>query len=533
MRIVDLLVIFISIERVNGYDNYPLAPNALFEPRINVTTYSGQAGLFEDVAGIRFDAHYNGAFGIAFDKLEQYAFISSNDGKRIRKLSLFTSQAGLDVTGSNIDTFVRPLTGAFSETHSWHYPMGMVVDSLNANLYVGDRHLIAKVITDNTNQNPFNELYQVLEICGSYASGNVVGNGTFSRLFEPRFIAIDNSNTYLYASETLNYQLRRVDLSSAPLYNSDIYITFGTGLETNGIVLSTAGDFIYATATSLNGLWKIPVVSSLPIQISACVFLNTPSGTNPGNTFASGQLKDGPLSTSQWFSPGAIAIDSHDNLYVMDQWQSGSSKVRLTYSQGFNSAIRRVSTTHSFVTTLAGRYCFVSGFSAANPKPSAICYSDGNSTSAGLSKWRSQSISSFIQVSKLGDKLFFTDNANSIVRSIACSSSAELSFGECLVLRSLHPMGFPIGPPSPNPVQAPSKFPSLIFPSYFPTLSTLPPIKSPSLSTCHPLSPSRSIFPSKVPSSGPICHPAVPVHSPTVTTTTTTTIPNVVCCANS
>jgi hypothetical protein len=102
MTFVILILLSFTTISNQGFVNSSYTQNARFEPRINVTTYSGQVGLFEDVAGIRFDAHYNGAFGIAFDKSEQYAFISSNNGKRIRKLSLFTSQAGLDVTGSNI-----------------------------------------------------------------------------------------------------------------------------------------------------------------------------------------------------------------------------------------------------------------------------------------------------------------------------------------------------------------------------------------------------------------------------------------------
>jgi hypothetical protein len=97
-----LILLSFTAKSNQGFANSSFTPNARFEPLINVTTFSGQVGLFEDVAGIHYKAHYNGAFGITFDKSEQYAFISSNDGKRIRKLSLFTSQAGLDLTGSYI-----------------------------------------------------------------------------------------------------------------------------------------------------------------------------------------------------------------------------------------------------------------------------------------------------------------------------------------------------------------------------------------------------------------------------------------------
>jgi hypothetical protein len=259
-----------------------------------------------------------------------------------------------------------------------------------------------------------------------------------------------------------------------------VYISFGTSLETNGIALSAAGDSLYAIATVLNGIWKIPITSVLPVSLSQCTFLNAAS--NPSTSYQSGQLFDGPLVTSLWYSPGAVAIDGNDNLYVMDQWASPKILSGSRYSQSFNYAIRRVSISTSYVTTIAGKYCFVSGIANTDSKPSAACYSDGNGTTAGICKTKSETISSYIAVGKYGDKLFFTDYGNNVVRQVMCGplQSIVMSYGQCFY-----------NPPTLAPSQAPSVGPTLS-PSSGPT--TLPSM----LTSIVPTVPVRSEFPSSI-----------------------------------
>ena len=58
----------------------------------------GRVQYFADLPGTGSAASFNGAFGIAFDRTESYAFISSSEGKKIRKLSLASRSVGTDIS---------------------------------------------------------------------------------------------------------------------------------------------------------------------------------------------------------------------------------------------------------------------------------------------------------------------------------------------------------------------------------------------------------------------------------------------------
>jgi hypothetical protein len=290
-------------------------------------------------------------------------------------------------------------------------------------LYVCDRHVIAAV---NLSERK-NESWSVAEISGNSAYGFSNGNGKSARFFEPRFVAIDSTTNILYISDVLNYALRIVALNTSQ-YITTTYCSF-SGKETNGIALSNENKFLFAAATALNGLWKIPIQEG-PVPSSLFDFITNPS-------HAKGQLVDGALNSSLWYRPGSLTIDRADNLYVMDSWDSISRLSSSTSNMYFNYAIRRVSTSLGRVTTMAGKYCSYLGASNSLSNPSEICYSDGNGTAAGLSKVKSMSVSSYLAVGSLGDKLYFTDYGNSVIRKLNCrlpSRSTVMHFGECVCI---------------------------------------------------------------------------------------------------
>lgn len=288
--------------------------------------------------------------------------------------------------------------------------MGLVVDYGNNNIYVTDSHLVARINSINTNlPDGAAESYSVTPLAGNQNAGLRDANGTSARFHSPFFVTIDLTNSYLYISDTLNYRLRRVSLND-PLYSVVTYGSFttaGTGGQlTNGIVLDTEGQNIYAVATYLNGIWKIPVLSNAayPSPSAGWTLLNGNGATGTAK-LATGQLVDGTLATSQWFSPGAISIDSQDNLYIIDNYQT-SSLSGSTMTLQTQIGIRRVSTQSSFVTTIAGKFCRVQySTSVTNNDPADVCtqssgvtgyYVNGNGTQTGFSKDPRRSVGGYL-----------------------------------------------------------------------------------------------------------------------------------------
>jgi hypothetical protein len=157
----------------------------------------------------------------------------------------------------------------------------------------------------------------------------------------------------------------------------------------------------------LNGLWRIPILSGAAYPVSSVqwVFL-----TNPSKTF--GQIVDGALGQSVWAQPASLTIDGQNNLYVIDYYEFfvGGTVLSGTCSATWNYALRRVDTTASFVSTIAGKMairnkntpgvvksmlCTTNLYSQA----SSFAYSDGNGTTAGLSRSTQSAVSAYLAVS--------------------------------------------------------------------------------------------------------------------------------------
>jgi hypothetical protein len=81
-----------------SYQYYPFAPNALYQTGMNVSFVSGVFSFFQDTAGFGSSGSYNGVIGITLDRTETFGFLTTVDGKALRKLNLRTTYVSSDVT---------------------------------------------------------------------------------------------------------------------------------------------------------------------------------------------------------------------------------------------------------------------------------------------------------------------------------------------------------------------------------------------------------------------------------------------------
>ena len=144
------------------------------------------------------------------------------------------------------------------------------------------------------------------------------------------------------------------------------------------------------------------------------------------------------------------------------------------------------------MTTLAGKFCTVQTTDSTNVRMSEACLSDGNGTQAGISTVRTETVTSHLQAGKLGDKLYFTDYGNNIVRKIECGPFDVMAmlYGECFLPTNaptqapVYPTYAPTSKPSPKPSYSPTVAPSFK-PTFAPSVSSKPSI-SPTASTSSP-----------------------------------------------
>ena len=90
-----------------GYIYSPFAPTALFQQAMNLSFISGQFSFYQEQAGYGSNGVYNGVLGIAFDRTENFAFLTSADGKKIRKLNYRTTFVGSDISGTRDQSYSK------------------------------------------------------------------------------------------------------------------------------------------------------------------------------------------------------------------------------------------------------------------------------------------------------------------------------------------------------------------------------------------------------------------------------------------
>jgi hypothetical protein len=228
-------------------------------------------------------------------------YIGDSQNHRVRKVAVggtISTVAGTGTAGYSGDG--GPATSA-----QLNYPIGVAVDS-SGNLYIADEvnQRIRKVTAGGT----------ISTVAGTGTAGysGDGGQATSARLNYPSYVAVDSSGR-LYIADTANQRVRRV----GPLGN--IGTVAGTG--TSGY----SGDGGQATSAQLNTPSGIAVDSSGNLYIAdysnARIRRVGPLG-NIGTVAGSGTdgfSGDGGAATSaRLYHPGAVAVDTSGNQYILD-----------------------------------------------------------------------------------------------------------------------------------------------------------------------------------------------------------------------
>ena len=314
-------------------------------------------------------------------------YIADPTNHRIRRYNIATSTVTTVVGNGN----AASIDGLGGGTR-FNFPVGMIIDSANANIYIGD-----------SGNNRIRRLNLATSTVTTYA-GNGTGNAidgistNTASLTTPEGIAIDSTGNLYYCDRNF-HRVRKitttgsvVSIVGSPTTNGSSDGIGAGALLTypSGICIDSTGTNAYITEFNNNWVRRIVLATGQIIRLAG-------SGSAGSNDAV------GTLATFN--GPTGICIDNtNTNLYVCDQ---------------ANNRIRQVVIATSNVTTLAG-----SGTPA---------FADGTGTGASFSAPR--------QICFNGGNVFITDANNNRIRRIVVSSGVTTTIAGSATASSVDGVG--------------------------------------------------------------------------------------------
>ena len=273
------------------------------------STLAGTAGVSGSADGTGAGALFNQPSGIALDSATNI-YVCDYGNSTIREITLsgqVTTIAGsAGVTGS---------LNATGTNAQFFHPLGIAVDSAT-NLYVADygNHLIRKIT-------PAHVVSTLAGSAGVFGTNN--GTGTAAQFYQPEGVAVDSSGN-VYVADTGNAAIRMITsggvVSTFAGSPGSLGSTDGTG--TNAIFYQPAG-------IAINSAGKLYVSD---------YFNNTIRGISSGGTVitlaglaGTTGSADGTGNSARFWGPQGVAVNSAGAVYIAD---TANSTIRVMTSAG-------------------------------------------------------------------------------------------------------------------------------------------------------------------------------------------------------
>ncbi|MBG6128787.1 sugar lactone lactonase YvrE [Aquimarina sp. EL_43] len=271
---------------------------------VNVSTLAGSTSGFADGQGSV--AQFNRPYGIAIDT-DNNLYIADSYNHKIRKI---TSEGVVSTLAGSTSGFADGQGSAAQ----FLAPKGITID-IDNNLYVTDtgNHKIRKITPEGV----------VSTLAGS-TSGFADGQGSAVQFNAPSGITMDTDNN-LYVADIRNHKIRKITpegvVSTLAGSNRGFADGQGSAVQFNfphGITIDTDTN-LYVADTENHKIRKI-----------------TPEGVVSTLAGSTSGFADGQGSAAQFDFPFGIAIDTNNNLYVAD---TSNHKIRKITPEGVVSTL--------------------------------------------------------------------------------------------------------------------------------------------------------------------------------------------------
>jgi DNA-binding beta-propeller fold protein YncE len=338
-----------------------------------VTTISGNQTCGSILNGPVASATFDNPYGIAVNAAGTKIWVSESKKYVIRL-----------ITGGSVSTVAgtagsQALTNGTGAAARFLGPMLIAVDSTAANLYIADSDgnwTSSAIRKMNTTTN-------AVSILAGTTSGYVNATGTSASFAMPTGVVVDGSSN-VYVTDSGNNAIRMVTSGGVvtTLAGGVLDVTTDDGLgaaghfqRPQGMAFDSGGNLV--VADSMNSRIK---------KVTSAGYISTFAGWNTG-----GHNDD--VGTSAGFNqPLDVAIDSSDNIYVLDTW---------------NMNIRKIDSSGN-VTTLAG----------GNGPPGTTNGGYVNATGTYAAFYNPYGIA----ISPDGTTLYVADYSNNVIRKVVIST---------------------------------------------------------------------------------------------------------------
>lgn len=243
-----------------------------------------------------YNSSFNSPLGVAVDPTNTYIYVSDNNNDLVRRVTISTGET-TTLAGSTTNPIFSNL-------------LGIVVDPSNTYVYVSniDNNNIIRITIASGATKIF-----AGDPKGTY--GSYDGTGPTALFYDPRGLAIDTSNTYMYVADTDNNLIRRITISTGA-----VTTIAGDPSTNNGSTNGNSG-----TTSSFNAPGDVIIdptntylyVADIDNNLIRRVTIATGATTTLVGNLAAGN-SNGTGSSVSLNSATNVGIDASGNLYVSD-----------------------------------------------------------------------------------------------------------------------------------------------------------------------------------------------------------------------